>query len=62
MDKDTIYRVGILLFIIIFVFGGTILEFKKPKKKSEENKINKDGFNKIIIESLKKEESDNSNI
>lgn len=62
MSQDIIYKLSIYLFILIFGVGGTILEFRKPKKKNEDNKINKDEFNKIIIESLKKEDSENRNI
>ena len=62
MSQDTIYKLSIYAFIAIFVIGGTIIEFRKPTKKNEKREINKDDFNKIILESLKKEESENSNI
>ncbi|WP_187648181.1 hypothetical protein [Nitrosophilus labii] len=62
MSTDTVSRVAILIFIIVFVLVGTYLEFRKPKKKISHQEIDKDQLNKIILDSLKEEENENSHI
>ena len=54
----------ILIFAFILLVGlvGTYLEFRKPKKNLEEKKFDQSDFNKIIKESIKEEENENSNI
>ncbi|WP_281950626.1 hypothetical protein [Nitrosophilus kaiyonis] len=54
----------ILIFVFILIVGlmGTYLEFRKPSKKEEDKNYKKEDLNKTILESLKKEENDNSNI
>lgn len=54
----------ILIFAFILLVGlvGTYLEFRKPKKTTEEKKFDQSDFNKIIKESIKEEENENSNI
>jgi len=55
-------KISIFIFILLVGLVGTYLEFRKPKKESEDKNFNKDDINKIIIESIKEEENENSNI
>ncbi|WP_200762359.1 hypothetical protein [Nitrosophilus alvini] len=61
MSLDTVSRISVIAAVIILVFGGLYLEFKKPKKKKEEFTADDAEFNRVIIESLKNNENKNEN-
>ncbi len=48
----------ILIFIFIILVGlvGTYLEFRKPKEKDEEFKLDQKKINQEILEEIKKDE------
>ncbi len=48
----------ILIFAFILLIGlvGTYLEFRKPKEKDEEFKLDQKKINKEILEEIKKDE------
>ncbi len=49
----------ILIFIFIILVGlvGTYLEFRKPKQKDEEFKLDQKKINQEILEEIKKDEN-----
>ncbi len=49
----------ILIFIFIILVGlvGTYLEFRKPKEKDEEFKLDQKKINQEILEEIKKDEN-----
>jgi len=62
LKSGDLSKILIFAFILLIGLGGTYLEFRKPKKESKDKNFNKDDINKIIIESIKEEENENSNI
>ena len=49
----------ILIFVFIILVGlvGTYLEFRKPKEKDEEFKLDQKKINQEILEEIKKDEN-----
>lgn len=52
-------KILIFAFIVLVGLVGTYLEFRKPKEKENEFKIDQKSLNKEILEELKKDEDSN---
>ncbi len=52
-------KILIFLFILIVGLGGTYLEFRKPKNKEDEFKIDEKELNKIKKEAIEEDEDSN---